>query len=38
MGVCCYTAFNALFYVAGTYTSATNLAMIQGAIPVIVPG
>ncbi len=36
MGVCGYTAFNALFYVAGTYTSATNLAMIQGAIPVIV--
>lgn len=36
MGGCGYTAFNALFYVAGTYTSATNLAMIQGAIPVIV--
>jgi drug/metabolite transporter (DMT)-like permease len=36
MGGCGYTAFNALFYVAGTYTSATNLALIQGAIPVIV--
>lgn len=36
MGACGYTAFNALFYVAGTHTSATNLAMIQGAIPVIV--
>lgn len=36
MGVCGNTAFNALFYVAGTFTSATNLAMIQGSIPVIV--
>lgn len=36
MGGCGYTAFNALFYVAGRYTSATNLALIQGAIPVIV--
>ncbi|WP_238297429.1 EamA family transporter [Methylobacterium soli] len=31
-----HAAFNALFYVAGTYTSATNLALIQGEIPVIV--
>ena len=36
MGGCGYTAFNAFFYVAGTHTSATNLALIQGAIPVIV--
>jgi drug/metabolite transporter (DMT)-like permease len=36
MGSCGYTAFNALFYVAGTYTTAANLALIQGAIPVIV--
>ncbi|WP_336486346.1 DMT family transporter [Methylobacterium nigriterrae] len=36
MGGCGYTAFNALFYVAGTYTSATNLALFQGAIPVVV--
>lgn len=36
MGGCGYTAFNALFYVAGTYTSTTNLALIQGAIPVMV--
>ena len=36
MGGCGYTAFNALFYVAGTYTTAANLALIQGAIPVIV--
>ncbi|MFE1599776.1 DMT family transporter [Methylobacterium sp. ID0610] len=36
MGGCGYTVFNALFYVAGRYTSATNLTLIQGAIPVIV--
>ncbi|MGH1574728.1 DMT family transporter [Methylobacterium sp. P31] len=36
MGSCGYTAFNALFYVAGAYTTAANLALIQGAIPVIV--
>jgi drug/metabolite transporter (DMT)-like permease len=36
MGGCGYTAFNALFYVSGTYTSAANLALIQGAIPVLV--
>lgn len=36
MGGCGYTAFNGLFYVAGTYTSTTNLALIQGAIPVMV--
>lgn len=36
MGGCGFTAFNALFYLAGTYTSATNLALFQGAIPVVV--
>jgi drug/metabolite transporter (DMT)-like permease len=36
MGGCGYTAFNALFYVAGSYTSATNLTLFQGAIPVVV--
>ena len=36
MGSCGYTAFNALFYVAGSYTSAINLALFQGAIPVVV--
>ncbi|ACL63116.1 DMT family transporter [Methylobacterium nodulans] len=36
MGGCGFTAFNALFYIAGTYTSATNIALFQGAIPVVV--
>lgn len=36
MGCCGYTAFNALFYAAGAYTSAANIALIQGAIPVVV--
>ncbi|GJD94229.1 DMT family transporter [Methylobacterium iners] len=36
MGACGYTIFNALFYLAGTYTTATNLALFQGAIPVLV--
>ncbi len=36
MGALGYTAFNALFYVAAHYTSALNLAIIQGAIPALV--
>jgi drug/metabolite transporter (DMT)-like permease len=36
MGACGYTIFNALFYLAGTFTTATNLALFQGAIPVLV--
>ncbi|KAB1072460.1 DMT family transporter [Methylobacterium planeticum] len=36
MGGCGYTAFNALFYVAGAYTSATNLTLFQGSIPIVV--
>ncbi|MET0367943.1 MAG: DMT family transporter, partial [Methylobacterium sp.] len=36
MGGLGYTAFNCLFYAAGTYTGAVNLALFQGAIPVIV--
>lgn len=36
MGGCGYTAYASLFYLAGTYTSATNLALFQGAIPVLV--
>ncbi len=36
MGGLGYTAFNCLFYAAGTYTSAVNLALFQGAIPVLV--
>ena len=31
-----FTGFNALFYVAAHYTTAVNLAIIQGSIPVLV--
>jgi drug/metabolite transporter (DMT)-like permease len=31
-----FTGFNALFYTAGHYTSAINIAILQGAIPVVV--
>ncbi|MGO4704956.1 DMT family transporter [Microvirga sp. 2MCAF38] len=36
MGTCGFTAFNALFYGAAHYTSAVNLTIFQGAIPVLV--
>lgn len=36
MGACGYTAYASLFYLAGTHTSALNLALFQGAIPVLV--
>lgn len=36
MGCLGFTAFNALMYVAGHSTSAINMGIIQGAIPVIV--
>ena len=36
MGASGYTAFNALNYVAAHYTSAVNLSIIQGAIPLMV--
>lgn len=36
MGVSGFTAFNALFYAAAHYTTAVNLALIQGTIPVLV--
>jgi drug/metabolite transporter (DMT)-like permease len=36
MGALGYTAFNALFYVAGHLTGALNLSIIQGAIPALV--
>lgn len=36
MGTLGFTAFNALFYVAAHHTSAVNLTIIQGSIPVIV--
>ncbi len=35
-GSCGFTAFNALFYAAGGYTTAANIALIQGAIPILV--
>ena len=31
-----FTAYASLFYLAGRYTSVTNLALFQGAIPVLV--
>ncbi|GGC91733.1 DMT family transporter [Chelatococcus reniformis] len=31
-----YTAFNALFYAAGHYTSAVNITLFQASIPIVV--
>ncbi len=36
MGISGFTAFNALFYAAAHHTTAVNLALIQGIIPVLV--
>jgi len=36
MGGLGYTVFNALFYVAGYYTTAINIGILQGAVPVFV--
>jgi drug/metabolite transporter (DMT)-like permease len=36
MGTCGFTVFNALFYVAAHYTTAVNISILQGAIPVFV--
>jgi len=36
MGMFGFTAFNALFYAAAHHTSAVNLTIFQGAIPVLV--
>lgn len=36
MGVLGFTGFNALFYTAGYYTSAINIGILQGSIPVAV--
>lgn len=36
MGAGGYTGFNAMFYLAAHYTTAVNLAILQGAIPVFV--
>ena len=36
MGALGYTAFNALFYAAAHHTSAVNISILQGSIPVFV--
>lgn len=36
MGICGFTAFNALFYIAAYSTTAVNLGIIQGALPIFV--
>lgn len=36
MGATGFTSFNALFYIAAHYTSAINIGIIQGAMPVFV--
>lgn len=36
MGVLGFTSFNALFYVAAHYTTAVNIGIIQGSMPVFV--
>ena len=36
LGACGYTIFASLFYAAGIYTTAINVALIQGAIPIVV--
>ena len=36
MGCCGFTVFNALFYVAGHHTSAINIGILQGSIPIFV--
>ena len=36
MGSCGFTAFNALFYVAGHHTGAINIGILQGSIPIFV--
>lgn len=36
MGICGFTAFNSLFYIAAHETTAVNLGIIQGAMPMFV--
>ena len=36
MGIAGFTAFNALFYIAAHYTTAVNIGIIQGSIPIFV--
>jgi len=36
LGVLGFTAFNALFYVAAHYTTAVNIGILQGSIPIFI--
>ena len=36
MAVLGFTGFNALFYTAGYYTTAVNIGILQGSVPVVV--
>ncbi len=36
MALCGYTGFNVLFYLAGHFTSAVNITLLQGSIPPMV--
>jgi drug/metabolite transporter (DMT)-like permease len=36
MGALGYTAFNALFYAAGHHTTAVNMGILQGSMPILV--
>ena len=36
MAISGFTVFNALFYVAAHHTTAVNIAILQGAVPVLV--
>jgi drug/metabolite transporter (DMT)-like permease len=36
MGALGYTGFNLLFYISGHYTTAINIAILQGTMPVII--
>ena len=36
MGCCGFTIFNGLFYVAGHHTTAINIGILQGSIPIFV--
>jgi drug/metabolite transporter (DMT)-like permease len=36
MAICGYSIFNALFYVAAYHTTAVNISILQGAVPIFV--
>ncbi|ODN68569.1 DMT family transporter [Methylobrevis pamukkalensis] len=38
MGTLGFTAFNALYYIAAHFTTAVNIGILQGAIPILVFG